>query len=200
MDKVVELLSKKIANWLCANNRIEPEKKELYKYSALVTIQSVINILATLLLGFIFDAFFENICFFIVFKILRKYSGGVHSSKFSTCFMISTLTNIVVLISIKLFEIYPNYYLAIIFEVVSFLLVICLAPVINANKPITKREFKFYKGIVCLIELTIIGISIFLAFRHNGYAFAISLATLLNSVLVLVEILRKKCFNSLQLN
>lgn len=192
MDKIVELLSGKIVDWLVNNNKIGPEKEELYKYSALISIQSIINILATLLLGFIFGAFLENICFFLVFKILRKYSGGLHSIKFFTCFSISTLTNIVVLIAIKLFGIYTNYYLAIVFEVVSFLLIICFAPVVNANKPISKREYKLYKGILCVIGLIIICISIFLSFRNSGYVFSISLAMLLNSVLLFIEVFRKK--------
>ena len=192
MDKVVDLLSRKIVDWLGAHNRIEPEKEELYKYSALIAIQSSINILATLLLGFIFDAFFENICFFISFKILRKYSGGLHSSKFSTCFLISIVSNIAILIAIKMFEFYPNYYLAIILEVVSFLIVFIFAPITNKNKPITKTERRIYKIIVCVVSVVAIGGSVVLCEKESSFAFSISLAMLLNSALVIVGILKNK--------
>ena len=196
MDKVVDILSRKIVDWLVNNNKIGPEKEELYKYSALIAIQSSINILATLLLGFIFDAFFENICFFISFKILRKYSGGLHSSKFSTCFLISIVSNIAILIAIKMFEFYPNYYLAIIIEVVSFLIVIIFAPITNKNKPITEKERRIYKLVVCVVSLILVGISIILCLNKSSYVFALSLAMLLNSVLIIVEMIRKRiCFD-----
>ena len=195
MDKVVELLSQKIVDWIGVHDRIEPEKEELYKYSALIAIQSAINISATLLLGFIFDAFFENICFFISFKILRKYSGGLHSSKFSTCFIISIVSNIAILIAIKMFEFYPNYYLAIIIEVVSFLIVITFAPITNKNKPITEKERRGYKLIVCVVSLMLVGISIILCLNKCSFTFALSLAMFLNSLLIVVEIFKSRCFD-----
>lgn len=192
MDKIVELLSRRIVDWLCVNNRIESDKEELYKYSALISIQSAINILATLFLGFIFNAFFENICFFIVFKILRKYSGGLHSSRFSTCFILSILTNTLVLIAIKLLMIYPNYYLAIAFEVISFLLIICFAPVKNLNKSITEKERKIFKLIVCAVSILLIAISVPLIFSKSVFVFSISLAMLLNSILIVIAIINSK--------
>lgn len=193
MDKVAEVLSQKIVDWLRVHDKIEPEKEELYKYSALIAIQSTINIIATLLLGFIFGAFFENICFFIAFKILRKYSGGLHSSKFSTCFLISTITNIAVLLAIKILYAYPNYYLVVAFEIISFCIVVIFAPITNANKPISRKEYRIYKLIVCVVSAILIAITIALSLLNtSAFSFAIGLAMLLNSVLIIVHILKNK--------
>ena len=162
MDKVINSLAKKLSENLVRNNKIGIEKQELYRYGALIAIQSSLNIFTTLFLGLIFGKFWENICFFIAFKILREYSGGLHSSKFSTCYFISTISNLAILLAIKYFEVYPNYYLAIIIEIVSFLVIVVFAPVVNLNKPITRSEHRIYKLIVCGVSVILIGISILL--------------------------------------
>ena len=196
MDKVIELLSEKVVDWLSSNKKIQHKKMELYKYSALITIQSSINILTTLLLGFFFGAFFENICFFITFKFLRKYSGGMHSSKFSICYLISVISNTFILIAIKIFEYYPNYYLALIIESVALIIAIVFAPIANKNKPLTKKESRFYKLIVCITSVISIGISLILSLNKCTFVFPISLAALLNSILIVIEILKKqRCFD-----
>lgn len=196
MDKVINSLAKKIAANLVSHDKIQPGKLELYEYSALIAIQSAINMVTTLFIGFVFGAFVENICFFIAYKVLREYSGGLHSSKFSICFLISAVSNIAILIAIKMFEFYPNYYLAIILEVVSFLIVISFAPIANKNKPITEKERRIYKLVVCVVSLILVGISIILCLNKSSYVFALSLAMLLNSVLIIVEMIRKRiCFD-----
>lgn len=192
MDKLINSFAEKLAESLINYNKIRSEKLELYKYSALITIQSALNYITSLLLGLIFDEFFENICFFLVFKILRKYTGGLHSSKFSICFIISVISNISILVAVKLFENYPNYYLVIILEVISFLLVFFFAPVVNVNKPLTKREQEIYKIIVRLFSFILIGISIAICYINSTLSFSISLAMLLNSTLAIVGILKNK--------
>lgn len=191
MDKVTELLSEKIVNWLSFHQKIHYNKIELYKYSALITIQSAINILTTLLLGFVFDAFLENVCFFITFKFLRKYCGGMHSAKFSTCYLISVIANILILFAIKMFEHYPNHYLAMIIESVALIIAIIFAPITNKNKPLTKKQCRFYKLIVCIASLVCIATSLILSLNNCTFIFPISLAALLNSILIIIEILKK---------
>lgn len=190
MDKVINTLAQKLSEILVDNNKIGIEKQELYKYSALITIQSLINIFATLFLGFVFDRFWENVCFFITYKILRKYSGGLHSSKFSTCFWISVFSNIAILIAMKIFEVYPNYYLTFVIEGIAFLCVIMFAPITNANKTISEKEYITYKMIVCVVSVILIIVTIILCLYKSVYSFSISLAMLLNSVLIIVHILK----------
>lgn len=192
MDKVINSIAKNIAVNLVSHNKIQSDKLELYEYSSLIAIQSAINIIAMLILGFVFGEFLENICFFIAYKVLRKYSGGFHSSKFSTCFFISLVSNAMILISIKAFSFYPNYLLAIIIEIVSFLIIIFFAPITNVNKPISKKEYSVFKLIMCVVSLLFIGISIVLCLTNSIFVFAISLAMLLNSLFVLIEILKSR--------
>ncbi len=191
MDKVIEAIASKIVAFLVINNHLPKEKEDIYRYSTLITIQSAINIFSTLLLGVLFNKFFENICFFIVFKFLRKYSGGLHSTKFSTCFLISVVSNVVVLLLIRILDVYPNYVLAMIFEVVSFALVLAFAPVMNINKSFSQKEHKVFKLVATFASAILLIGSFFLMQNNCHLIFAMSLAMLLNGLLIVIEKVKK---------
>lgn len=187
MDKVIESVASKIASHFVVNKHISEDKESLYRYGALIAIQSAINICSTLLIGLLSGMFLENICFFLIFKILRKFSGGLHSSKFSVCFLISIGSNIIVLLTLKLLEFYPNCVLLLILEIISFLVVLVFAPVANKNKSISRKESSIYKAIVCGICAVLIITSIVLVANSYFFAFVIGLSMLLNSSLIIVE-------------
>lgn len=187
MDKVIESVASKIASHFVVNKHISEDKESLYRYGALIAIQSAINICSTLLIGLLSGMFLENICFFLIFKILRKFSGGLHSSKFSVCFLISIGSNIIVLLTLRLLEVYPNYILLLIFEASSFLIVLIFAPVVNKNKSISQKESKVYKSIVCGICIVLIITTIILIINNSFFAFIIGISMLLNSVLIVAD-------------
>ena len=187
MDKVIESIASKIASRFVNSKHISEDKEELYKYGILIAIQSAINILSTLVIGLLSGMFFENLCFFIVFKILRKYSGGLHSSKFSVCFLISVGSNIIVLLTLKILEVHPNYIMLLIFEACSLLTVLIFAPVVNKNKSINQKESRVYKSIVCGVCIVLIITTVVLVINNSFYAFIIGMSMMLNSVLIFAD-------------
>lgn len=198
MDKIINILTNKIIDYLVLNNYIRDDKRSVYSYSAMIAIQSVINIIATLIIGFLFGAFFENLCFFIVFKILRKYSGGLHSSKFSSCLLISIITNIIFMIVIKYLEVNPHYILMMVLEIASFIVVLLFAPVKNVNKQISEKEHKLYKLIVSVIIVVLILFSIVLIVNNCLFISSVGMSIVLNSLLIIAE--KVKFINSNKAN
>ncbi len=186
MDKVIELFSNKIVCYFIHHGFIDETKKNVYHYGTIVSIQSTINIISTLIIGLIFGLFFENLCFFIFFRLIRKYSGGFHSEKFIVCFSVSVILNTVFLISFRLFMMYPNFKLIIPIELVSSLITIFLSPVTNINKNISNKEFKIYKLIVSIICLIVLSCSVILVLKNNFFVYSIGMAIVLDSVLVLL--------------
>lgn len=187
MDKVIEQLTGKAINRLVSGSYIAREKEDVYLYGAKVAIQSIVTIFAMLTVGALFGKFYENICFMIVFKLLRNFSGGLHSSKFSICFLISVASNVVILIALKFLDSNPNSFFALIPEVISLLIVVILAPIANVNKPISKKERKIFKLIVTLFSVALIAVSVALIVNGNRIVFAISLAMTLNVFLLVIE-------------
>lgn len=187
MDKVIQVVASKIANYFACNNYILKEKEELYRYSIVVFLQSVITIITMLLVGTLFGYFFENICFMVVLKLLRNYSGGFHSSKFSICYLISISSNIIVLLCLYLMESSENYTVMMLFEIISVLTVVIFAPIVNENKPISLKEFRVYKLITIFLSIVLFIVSIILLNIDYRFAFVISITMTLNSVLVIAE-------------
>ena len=187
MDKIINAVASKIVNHFIRNNYIPQEKEELYRYGVVVVFQSTVTIITMLLIGLIFGKFFENICFMVVLKLLRNFSGGLHSSKFSTCFLISITANIVVLLLLYVMELSENYLLVLFLEIMSMLVVLMFAPVINENKLIAAKEFRVYKILVVLLSFLFIIASVVLAAKRSNLAFVIGITMTLNSILVVTE-------------
>lgn len=59
MDKVIESIASKIASRFVDGKHISEEKEELYKYGALIAIQSAINVLSTLVIGLLSGMFLK---------------------------------------------------------------------------------------------------------------------------------------------
>lgn len=192
MDKITDIISNKIVEYLICNNDIDTRKKDIYIYGTIVVIQSFINFFCSIIIGLLLNMFFENLCFFFVFRILRKFSGGYHSNKYSTCLLSSLIINIAILILLKTIYYNPNLWINLIVYFISFLIIIFFVPITNENKPISNKEHKVYKFFSCSICLMFFAVSLILTFYSNTYGNIISLSVGLNSILVLLEEIKRK--------
>lgn len=190
MDKVINNFADKIITGFVSNGHISEKQKSVYIYGLVVTIQSAVNITATLIIGLSFGLFFENLCFFAVYKILRKFAGGLHSSKFSICFLISISFNILLMLIIKYCKGYANFIPIFCVEIISFIILAIFSPIVNKNKPISNKEFAVYKSIVIVFALIMICFSLFLLNFSSVYIYSIGMAMLLCSAFSAAEKIR----------
>lgn len=188
MDKIINKISNKIIDYLSFNRYIENEKRDVYLYSTEIFIQSTINIIITLFIGWMFNLFFENLVFFLAFKILRKYSGGLHSSKYFYCLMISIFLNISIMLLFTYSKSLISNYL-IILELLSFVIVCLFVPITNENKMLSQKEKKIYKIIAIIESIVLLIISIFLIRINSIFTLSICYAMVLNSILIIAKIL-----------
>lgn len=186
MDKIIDCFANKLVNYFTNHKYVDESQRSVYLYGAVVAIQSAVNVMFTLIIGYVFGLFIENLCFFIVFRVLRKYSGGFHSEKYFICLSTSIVLNIIFLISFKLFKLYPNFLLIFLIELFSSLIVILFSPVTNKNKGISNKEFKIYKLIVSIVCIVTILLSVILVIKSNFFVYSIGMAIVLDSILVLL--------------
>ena len=184
MDKVIELFSNKVIRCFIKQNIIDESQKDVYKYGIIVASQATITMISMLIIGLIFDLFFENLCFIIVFKILRKFSGGLHSKKFLICFFVSILLNILVLFTYRLFVLVHNFMIVVPVEFVSSLILVLLSPVKCKNKDISKNESKVFKLIVTIICITVFLGSVFFVSKKILIVYFFCMAVLLDCFFV----------------
>lgn len=182
----MDSFSASLVNYFISHDYIDSSKKNVYQYGVLVAIQSLISFIASITVGIVLGMFFENLCFFITFKLSRKYSGGLHSNKYTSCLTISILLNVASLGIIKALERSTYYPLIIGLEILALIFVILLSPVENMNKKINKKELIWHKVFATIICGFLIICSIVLALHKICLIFPIGMGVFLNGILVVV--------------
>lgn len=76
----------KIADILIKNGVAEIEYKEIIVYGLTFGIELILNILTTIILGFMFGMVIESLIFLISFSLIRTYAGGYHSQSALKCY------------------------------------------------------------------------------------------------------------------
>lgn len=187
MDKVINLFADRLVNYYVKNFYVSEDKKDVYLYSTKITIQSLFITISTLTIGLILGMFFENLLFFITFRLLRKYSGGIHSNQFTTCFFVSLTLNILFLFIINYLVGFANNYLILIFELLSFITIAVLSPVSNERKRLSKKEKVFYKFISIIICAAAVLVSISFFYYKSIISYTIGIAVFFDALLLFIH-------------
>ena len=109
------------------------EKEEIIRYG-LDRIKSICTMtFVTLLMGCIFQVFFQSIIFLVCFIALRKYAGGYHADTQNRCYVISTAIIAVALLAIRYMSDGSDNEIFILLQSLNFILLYFLVPVDNKN-------------------------------------------------------------------
>ncbi|PRR84313.1 accessory gene regulator ArgB-like protein [Clostridium vincentii] len=170
---LTEKIAVKIGNNAKLFLNADEDKEQVIVYGAINLIQTIFAVLWVIIASLFFGVLYEALIFSIVVSILRKYSGGVHSSSSSRCIIIGTILAVVAGISIdKLFYKFnmPTVIVSnIAFMAFAFIIVTKNAPVDSIKKPITNREIKkqFKKKSIIVIFIFSLIIVILCAFSKT---------------------------------
>ena len=120
------------------------EKEEIIRYG-LDRIKSTCTMtFVTLLMGCIFQVFFQSIIFLVCFIVLRKYAGGYHADTQNRCYVISTVIFAVALLAIRYMSDGNDNEIFILLQSVNFILLYFLVPVDNKNHRLEQWEKEKY--------------------------------------------------------
>lgn len=192
MDKLIYFIGRKIVEYFVNNNYIKEKQTSVYQYGVIIAIQSVVIWLSSIIIGTLSNMFIENLIFFITYKVLRKFTGGFHSFRFLICYILSLLLNILFLFFIQYLRVHTYYYLIVLLELFSLIVIIVYAPISNSNKQITKKEFIVYKFISIGLNLILLIVSLILIFYNCPYVFSIAMAISMNGVLMITERIKRR--------
>ena len=153
MIEITEKLCHSIVDFFIKEKIFSEEQRDIYQYGFELCVSSVISIAVVLAIGIISGKFLESVVFYIVFCFTRLFGGGFHAPTYLLC----KITFISVLLAVLaldwlLGDIADFYWYILYFY--SLIIVCCLAPVENHNKPLTERE-KVRNRIFCIIEMVI---------------------------------------------
>lgn len=190
--KIFSLLSNKITDFLCKNEVISQEQKEVYIYGFTVLFLNILDILIILALGILIERYLDTIVFLMVFGITRQYTGGYHAKTVSKCLVVYVLIYLVIMFLSSSNVIFVNGAMfQILLCIVYIIAVIIYAPIQNDNKVISNVERKKYKIISIVSAICISTISVIVYGIFPTMAITISLTLFAVTILMILVVIRK---------
>jgi accessory gene regulator B len=173
---LIEKVSNKIGETIAENLILDDDNKEILIYGAFCFLQTIISFTLIFIFSYIFNVLVQAIFISFSGSILRKYSGGVHSSSPNKCLIISILISVgfsklLIFFTKNLPIIFP--YLFILLGIIySFYCILKFAPVDSVSKPINsiiKRKKLKINSIIFLSVFTFIAfiLSLIYMFKSN---------------------------------
>lgn len=190
-------MADKIINQMIKLHIIDDEEKEIYQFGIDGLILKFLHYSSYLLIAALFKEMVRFFIFFVAFLVLRKSAGGYHAKSKTGCYLVSCLTVITSILSMKTFSAFGSNTLAII--VLAILvpvadICICLiAPLGNRNRDLDEAEIRYFRKRTlmflilensCILLLGVMG--------FERYAIGIVLAIICQAILLLLEKTRKK--------
>lgn len=157
-----EIISKRLGEKIARELHLDENNREVIAYGIFAIIQMIYNLILVLIVGLLFNVAIEALIVSIIIGVLRKYSGGIHASKASTCAIIGTIISV----GIGAFAKWRFIEYIIIIEIITFLwaylIIIKLAPVDSKAKPIKtdKKKQRLKRKSIIIITLYLIIVSI----------------------------------------
>lgn len=175
----MENISEKLVGYMLRNKVISEDDKEIYLFGLVLMLRVLLNTVTLILIGLWFNMLAVSVIFVCFSLFIRSYSGGFHSDNPVICYLISTSTIILLLISIKL-QIW-NVYVSGILVILSTVIFLIYAPVGHKNKILEDIESKIYRrrllkivfGLLCLMSIFTISNLIYLLYA-GSFAFGMS--------------------------
>lgn len=157
---MINNLSNRITQKLIAKGTITEDERELYVYGFFVLLSTLMYFLLTLVLGLIAGCFLESVIFFAAFQFIRKYAGGYHASTETRCEIFSSVTIAVSIGLIRLADIYEFHNALLIISAAAAACIFLLCPLDTPEKPLSEKEFKYFRRISWLILAVIAAVII----------------------------------------
>ena len=187
---MIEKCADYIVTWLQKSEIIKETDRELYWYAVYSLFLSLLPILLATGFGLLMGCMKESLSIIIPFMIIRKFSGGYHTKKMQSCFLISSIL-IWLCISLSLWVKF-NWQFVIVIAIASVSLSI-LSPIENINRSLNQKEKRQYKKttiILLVIFLSVIGSCLFTGLEN--YAIGISIGITLTATLQYPCIIQNK--------
>lgn len=178
---MISKLSKKIVNQL----NILDDEQELYEYGFFILLSQILYFIIAIIIGTICGTVFESIIFYIAFQFIRRYAGGYHAATETRCEILSTLSILACIVVIKLSKTYDIQTALLIISALSAVCIFVFCPLDTPEKPLTDKEFRYFRKISWLILLAIVvAIIVSYIFKFKIVTVPCCLSLILESILL----------------
>lgn len=196
---MISRLSERIVKCLLKQSDIKDDEQDLYQYGFFILLSQILYLIIACIIGILLGAFFESIIFYIAFQFIRRYAGGYHASTETRCEVMSTLSILACLVVIRLSKTYDFQFALLVVSTASAVCIAVLCPLDTPEKPLSEKEFKYFRKISWLILSVIslvVTISYFVRLKWLQVFFApCCLSLILESLLLTAGKVKKLTLN-----
>lgn len=183
---MINKLAFKIASKFINNPNIIFDKIEIYQYGFFILLSNIFFLIITIIFGLALNLLEHSLVFYIFFFVIRQFAGGYHASTETKCEIISALSIFVCLVVIRLSKLYGFDTALFCLAIVAAISIAVFCPLDTPEKPLSEKEFKYFRKISWVILFVITGtIVISYCFRFNVLFAPCCMSLILESVLII---------------
>lgn len=189
---MISKLSAYLTEKMLSNGTISKEDKELYIYGLFMLISHLVFFIISCVFGLILGYALESIVFYVAFQFIRRYAGGYHAATETRCAILSALSIFGCIVAIRLSKIYDIQTALLIISVLSAVCIFLFCPLDTPEKPLTDKEFRYFRKISWLILLAIVvAIIVSYIFKFKIVTVPCCLSLILESILLVAGKIKK---------
>lgn len=182
---MISKLSAYLTEKMLSNGTISKEDKKLYIYGLFMLISHLVFFIIAVIFGLILGCVLESIVFYVAFQFIRRYAGGYHAATETRCEILSTLSILACIVVIKLSKTYDIQTALLIISALSAVCIFVFCPLDTPEKPLTDKEFIYFRKVSWLILLAIVvAIIVSYIFKFKIFTVPCCLSLVLESILL----------------
>lgn len=178
-DNMIKLLAKKLIDIIFETSQ-NIETYDVHCYGVEIIISTLLDFSLILLAGYYFNNVIDVILYFIIFALIRKFSGGYHCSTYLTCLSLHLFLFVIYILTFTYYQKMIFY-----FQIISLLIITILSPIKNRELP--EKQYFIYKLISIFLSLILIIIA-----NLNMFTNIITYTLFIVSILMVVFIINEK--------
>lgn len=189
---MINKISSKVVEILIKHSLVENEDKELYLYGFFILLSQILYFIIVITIGVLFNVIFESVIFYITFQFIRKYAGGYHAKTETRCEIFSTLSILACIVAIKLSKTYDFQTVLLLITILSAVCIFIFCPLDTPEKPLSEKEFKYFRKVSWIVLLVIsIAIIVSYFFKFNLLFAPCCISLIFESILLVAGKIKK---------
>lgn len=151
---MIQVIVKKLVDYQINIGTLSEDEREIYLYGYQMLMEFCINIITSIIIAVIFNAYIIVIVFTLSYLLLRGYIGGYHAKTSVGCFSMSACVLIIAVVAVKGIIGTEISKFILLVEIMLYPIISRKVPIPSENKPITENERNHFnkraKQIYCI--------------------------------------------------
>lgn len=186
-------IAKHIAHFFCNKGVFSHEDIDTYIYGYELMLISIINWGAILIIMCITNSFVETILYMVSFIILRHHTGGYHAKSHKSCFILSVISYLYVLVTINVLSPKYSFALSLFYLFTALVIISIFSPVEHKNLPVSAaNQLKHRKYSLVFSSACALLTLLFLKMNLFSYSLSISSSLFQVSISLLLGVYNNK--------